>query len=151
MIRIANDTLFTDIVYTDTTFSYSDTTILGYAPQSVKYDSIYYWSVKACNNENECSGWSEYFMYQVIPFESVNNNVINSSISIYPNPSTGSFAILSESEHIKGIRIYDVKGVAVAFERSGEECALTKPVAGTYFVEVSLQGGEKVVKKIVVE
>ena len=44
-----------------------------------------------------------------------------------------------------------MKGASVAFERSGEECTIAKPVAGTYFVEVVLQGGEKVVKKIVVE
>lgn len=151
IVRIAKDSLFTSLVMLDTTTSFTDTTLLGYASQSIGHDSIYYWSVRACNEMYECSRWSDYFLYQVIPFESVGIDLINNSISIYPNPTTGGFTISSESEHIKGVRIYDVKGASAAFERSGGECSLTKPSAGAYFVEVVLQGGEKVVKKIVVE
>lgn len=150
IIQVATDSSFINNVASDTNHSISDTSYL--VPLPLTSNSTYYWRVQACNDVGECSPWSDIESFYYVTNGSVESEAnLQQSISIYPNPTTGSFTISSESEHIKGIRIYDVKGATVAFERSGEQCSLTKPVAGTYFVEVELQGGGKVVKKIVVE
>lgn len=142
-VQVSRDSVFSSVLDSLTT---SDI--------RVEFETIdkgqYFWRVRACN-EIGCGPWSPIWGYSIVHLSIESESLKQHSISIYPNPTTGNFTISSESEHIKGIRIYDVKGAAVAFERSGEGCTIAKPVAGTYFVEVSLQGGEKVVKKIVVE
>ncbi len=150
IIQVAADSSFANISALDTNYSISDTSFL--VPPPLTSNSTYYWKVQACNSDGECSPWSDIESFYYVTNGSVAGETnLQQSISIYPNPTTGSFTISSESEHIKGIRIYDVKGVSVQFERIGEECSLTKPVVGTYFVEVSLNSGAKVVKKVSVE
>lgn len=150
MLQVDSDYYFTNsIILEDTTYSIADTTL---TIADLPMHMMLYWKVRACNSDGECSAWSEVDSFKVYPVLSVHDQVASYiNISIFPNPTTGSFTISSRSKYIKDVRIYDVKGASVAFERSGEECTIAKPVAGTYFVEVVLQGGEKVVKKIVVE
>jgi glucose/arabinose dehydrogenase len=142
--------------YRDSTFAFGSTMLelsdTSLDLETIQFDDTTWWRVRAHRASQNSSEWSSpRRFFRPLLSSPASELESNSPISIYPNPTTGSFTISSESEHIKGIRIYDVKGATVAFERSGEECTLTKPVAGTYFVEVELRGGGKVVKKIVVE
>lgn len=151
-VELAYDMNFSSRILSDTTYAINDTTLLLPSAPTLPPDTLIYWRVQACTNDGECSPWSEVEDFTYVLNTSVDRSPnIEQQISIYPNPTTGSFTISSESEHIKNIRIYDVKGEAVSFVFNGQECSLTKPVSGTYFVEVELQGGAKVAKKIVVE
>jgi glucose/arabinose dehydrogenase len=147
MVQVSDDSTFTSLIDSLITTKIR----VDFTAKLRSTEGQYLWRVRACNDVG-CGPWSPIWGYSLIHLSVESESQKQRSISIYPNPSTGSFTVSSESEHIKDIRIYDVKGAAVAFERSGEEeCSLTRPVAGTYFVEVSLQDGGKVVKKIVVE
>lgn len=117
----------------------------------------YWWRVRACN-ESGCSQWSSNAHFTVTAYSIYDNFDKNSTVTLYPNPTSGSFTISSESEYIKDVRIYDVEGKPLDFSPAMTKfltdkikVTLTKPVSGTYFVEVVLEGGAKVVKKIVVE
>ncbi len=142
--------------HTDSLFGFGHTTLevsdTSFDMEILQFDDTTWWKVQARQGSQNSSEWSSprRFFRAMLSIPSIEIEK-QQSISIYPNPTTGSFTISSESEHIKDIRVYDVKGATVAFERSGEECTIAKPVSGTYFVEVVLSGGEKVVKKIVVE
>lgn len=141
--------------YRDSTFAFGST-VLELSDTSLDYelsvfDDTTWWRVRAHRASQNSSEWSSPRRF-FSPLLSTPSNEIekNSSIFIYPNPSFGSFTLSSEGE-AKSVRIFDVSGRDVSFTMRKDIVILQQPIAGTYFVEVALQGGGKVVKKIVVE
>jgi len=79
------------------------------------------------------------------------NKLNNTSINIFPNPSSGN--IIVEGENIKSIRITDTNGKIIqqlAVTDKIINIDLSKEAKGIYFVNVSTEK-EVVIKKIVVE
>ncbi len=72
------------------------------------------------------------------------------NVLIYPNPSNGSFEISSE-EIITDVKVFDVIGNEVKFEKNGSEIySLQAKRSGIYFVRVNSNNGI-VIKKLIIE
>jgi len=88
----------------------------------------------------------------------VNDIDLNKLVSLYPNPSQGSFHInLSDDLTIENnnfnINVYDITGRRIyhhALTNSNQEIQLNKAQKGVYLVEVS-NGKNKMVKKLIIE
>ncbi len=79
---------------------------------------------------------------------SVNDISIAESISVFPNPTAGSFSIRSSSEY-QSISIYNSLGELVYENKKpskNQEIDLDKQHTGVYFCRVKFEGGEKILK-----
>ena len=84
----------------------------------------------------------------------VKTNDMNQNISIYPNPSNGNFTITNTSEKSVSIEIMDLVGKLVFQSQSAEryiKLDLADVNKGVYFVRITDQSGNKVVKKLVIK
>jgi hypothetical protein len=70
----------------------------------------------------------------ILPFNSVSESVLNSGISVYPNPSSGSFTISKSTNELATLRIISPDGrLIMSYELSETETAIdTKLSAGIY-------------------
>jgi len=88
----------------------------------------------------------------------VNDNELDKLVSLYPNPSQGSFHInLSDDLTVENnnfnINVYDITGRRIynkALTNNNQEVQLSKAQKGVYLVEVS-NGKNKMVKKLIIE
>ena len=77
-----------------------------------------------------------------------------SSISIYPNPSSGVFRIDAGNNKLKEIKVTDVLGRIVLvtnINSSNTTIDLSKETKGVYFIQLSDENNNRVNKKIIIE
>ncbi|NHN26094.1 T9SS type A sorting domain-containing protein [Flavobacterium jejuense] len=85
-------------------------------------------------------------------FETLSNSIvtIDSSVSVYPNPSKGLFTINTNST-IESIEIYDVQGRIVQTKKSNEKSTFVDISSfsnGIYFMKIKSEKGENIEKII---
>ena len=105
--------------------------------------------------EDRCGNSAVYtFVITVVPAtSSVINEIVNSSISIFPNPSNDFILIESKDDNIKGIELYSINGIIIkdleikTKQFTYKTSDLNK---GIYFLKIYMTKGV-VTKKIVVE
>ena len=86
---------------------------------------------------------------QILNTNNFENDNIN--MSIYPNPSNGSFNI-STSENIKSATAFDELGKKIVLENSFDNnFRMSNPKSGIYFVKVTFESGTQTTKKLVME
>ncbi len=61
----------------------------------------------------------------------------SASIALFPNPSSGHFAIQGLDNFPFEVRVFDMKGKQVDYFRENENFKLLNPVTGIYFVEIN--------------
>jgi len=143
-----------DSVITGTT-TYSDTTIITgdvyYLIQIVKTDSCIATSNAKDQTEIYNTSVSNLEEYTGTGIEE--NQLLESSISIYPNPASGNIQVKSEKLKVKSLEIYDMQGKHIksieinSYKTSVDISALAK---GMYFVKAKTENGVAV-KKFVKE
>jgi len=75
----------------------------------------------------------------------------NNSISLYPNPSTGTFS-LSDKNDISGIRVVDLLANEVSIIKLNETTySIGNKTSGIYFVKVTYSSGKEIIKKLIIE
>ena len=91
----------------------------------------------------------ELFKYRD-PSLSIENLELEQMFSIYPNPATHYFSIVTTSE-IKNISVYNLHGKLVkTFEKSQDQYSIKDLTAGLYFVNISTINGA-ITKKVIKE
>lgn len=83
------------------------------------------------------------------------NELASSDLKIYPNPTTGVFTIESKNVSIKKIKIYNLIGEEVRFEvqmkNEKPSIDLSTQSKGVYFVELTDNSGQSIIKKLIVQ
>lgn len=89
---------------------------------------------------------------QVVTCTGVNANIIeNVKVTIYPNPSTGIFAIESNTSEVKNIIVTDVNGKLIEklnTQSQTQTLDIRKYDDGVYFIKVTTLYGDKTMKVI---
>jgi hypothetical protein len=82
----------------------------------------------------------------------IKQNEYDKSISIYPNPSRGTFAISSQDINIENVEIFNVQGQLV-YKKSvkGDKINIEGMNNGLYPVKVTLENGKQVTRIITVK
>ncbi|NOQ72343.1 MAG: T9SS type A sorting domain-containing protein [Crocinitomix sp.] len=78
---------------------------------------------------------------------------LESTFTVYPNPATNHIQI-GYSEIIKTVAIYDLSGQLILIENVGSKNTtlnITDLVKGMYLVQVTLQSGDQIMKKLIKE
>lgn len=125
---------------------------------SIFQDSTW-WRVQVWHGTKNSSEWSLPKRFFIKPKANINKTVdIVNDIAVFPNPSKGSFRVSSKSYPIESIRLLDIRGDQIPinsdalFIASSERFVdLTDVLLGTYFIEVALSSGVKIIKKVLVE
>jgi hypothetical protein len=77
------------------------------------------------------------------------NQIVAASVSVYPNPSNGVFAI-SSTENLKKITAFDILGKEMKINKlSNNQFSIEQ--SGIYFLKIELENGAILNKKIIVE
>ncbi|MBC7884257.1 MAG: T9SS type A sorting domain-containing protein [Saprospiraceae bacterium] len=79
-----------------------------------------------------------------------NHSDLNTSLRLYPNPSSGRFSVSSDVRRTFNICVFDILGNCILDKtplQNEQQIDLSNQAKGMYFVEISA-GGETVVKKI---
>ena len=97
----------------------------------------YYWG----------TGWDMQDCEQVIS-TSIKEFSWQNDISISPNPATSKIYVSSKSSKISHLTILDISGKKI-FQTIETTVPVSEFPHGLYFVEVKLEGGESVIKKII--
>lgn len=71
-------------------------------------------------------------------------------IHIYPNPSKGVF-YWTGTDRVREILIFDVQGRRISFENNLNKIDIAHAQTGVYFVELHLENGSRIIKKISLE
>lgn len=72
---------------------------------------------------------------------SVSENEFSSTVSIFPNPSSGEFVIQSPESIIESIKVYDIMGNLVSQRISGSKSEILKlDDSGMYFIRAEVNG-----------
>ncbi len=86
---------------------------------------------------------------------SVNNNIKDNNISLYPNPTSSNITILSDNNQIESVEIIDVTGKILLTPQIIHSTEVSVPVdllqAGIYFARVSTSLGISSIKFILIE
>ncbi|MFT4644379.1 MAG: putative acyl esterase [Planctomycetota bacterium] len=82
--------------------------------------------------------------------ESAINDMVSSEISIFPNPSKGSVAIVTDLE-IKQLAVFNVLGEQIIFELDENLLKLSSVESGIYFIRIQTENNYILTEKIVVE
>lgn len=72
------------------------------------------------------------------------------SISVYPNPSTGTFSFSNELK-ISTIKAFDVLGREVSIMQLNETSYTLSDKKGIYYLKLTTTGGQPAIKKIIIE
>jgi len=100
---------------------------------------------------NGCSG-TAYFVLDVDACTGINEqNNVNNSILVYPNPSTGTFKIGANGVEISTIEVFDVTGRLItsdAVKNNSAEINLSHLSDGVYSLKVSTGANVKYIKVI---
>jgi hypothetical protein len=59
-------------------------------------ETVYYWKVRAVTGLDS-SGWSATWMFKTEGYFGIDDKLTEQSVNIYPNPSTGEFAVTINS------------------------------------------------------
>ncbi len=77
------------------------------------------------------------------------NQFVETSISVYPNPSNGVFAI-ETTETINSIKAFDILGKEISVKTTSNKQFLIEK-SGIYFLKIELENGSVLNKKVIVE
>ncbi|GEM_PF-5176722 len=77
------------------------------------------------------------------------NQFVAASVSVYPNPSNGVFAI-SSTENLKKITAFDVLGKEISVNKTVNN-QFSIEQSGIYFLKIELENGTVLNKKVIVE
>jgi len=86
-------------------------------------------------------------------FSGIKENLFESMVSVYPNPSNGTFEIISEKSKVKGLEVYDMYGKKLYAEQLfyPKNVVLNLNLSdGIYFLRI-ISDKEIAVKKIVIQ
>ena len=100
-------------------------------------------------NQSEIIG--DFFEKYCSVTTSLNDNMMNNSFNVYPNPSNGSITVRGNSD-LKGLNIYDTFGRVIYIkEIDTQSTRLNISIPGVYFIEVINRNGTKSIKRLVVQ
>ncbi|MCU0392227.1 MAG: immunoglobulin domain-containing protein [Thermoflexibacter sp.] len=117
---------------------------------TVTESGIYYVRI---TDENGCRSFSAQYNHRLV---SVEEDLTNQAIKVYPNPTQNKLTIEAGKERIKEIRLYEISGKYVKTDienlQQGKKCILdlTSLAIGVYMVEIHTHQGtiwRKVVKE----
>jgi hypothetical protein len=91
----------------------------------------------------------EGMVYRIIPssINSVNNNLLQSQVKMYPNPSSGVVYIDSKI-NLEEVKVFTITGKEVLISLNTNKIDISELPPGMYFVELITPQGEKVLKKV---
>lgn len=101
------------------------------------------------NESHVLSGWDATVTCELKSV--LNNREINpKEFNIFPIPNNGVFTINTVEEDVGSIKIFNVNGVSVQFEKNQSgQISITNPVSGIYFLKIETGKGVLVRKLIV--
>ncbi len=79
---------------------------------------------------------------------------LNEAVTIYPNPSSGNFTVINSTESLVSIEVMDLVGKIVMTSQSKEKnirLDMESANKGIYFVQITNQAGNKIVRKLVIK
>lgn len=85
----------------------------------------------------------------------INENFVESVISIYPNPVVNGELTIESDEEIESVKIIDITGKVVDYtqtttQRGSLKLIIDEGLSGFFFVNVSLSSGQGITKKILI-
>ena len=88
------------------------------------------------------------------PCTGIQSYIDNSSVNVFPNPSSGQFEITSENADIKSVEVYDMLGEKVYSSqisnlKSQISLDLSDKSAGIYFLRLKTNKGTSVTKIVI--
>lgn len=75
----------------------------------------------------------------------------NIEATIFPNPTNGVCQIAMNGEEIKSIRTFSAMGIFLAESKRSNNIDLSNLETGIYFLELTLENGERIIKRILKE
>ena len=85
----------------------------------------------------------------------VENNEINPSFSVYPNPNYGAFSLRGIPQNADKIEIYNHIGQLVYTENAASketiDINLSNKAAGLYMISISLTDNNRINQKVIVQ
>ena len=101
-----------------------------------------------CNGSKSINSANTYSFYGMFDTETVGlKELESSSLSVYPNPTTGKITI--ESSNVERIEIYNLSGVLIQ-STNNKEINLSQEAKGIYFVKLITKSGTTT-EKIILE
>lgn len=110
--------------------------------RDVSKNKAYEWVGNYSNNPDICSPISS-------PLLSNNNEIEESSLEIFPNPSSGLFNIKGNIHNLSGLAIFNTFGNKVFEEKKiSTQIDLSRLPSGMYFLSLELETGGRITERI---
>jgi len=90
----------------------------------------------------------DYALYGEVPLLSVASNNFN-YFSIYPNPVSDILHVKGTIQNTKTVTIYSLSGQKINSNMAGGKIDVSEMRTGLYFIEITLESGEKQVQKFI--
>lgn len=120
-------------------------------PTSVTYTSAGQYTITLVAS-NACNSATTTSVVNII-FAGLENNNLNNSVLVWPNPSSGKIIIDNNTNELMDVSIYSLEGRRVYYKNKvakGEELNINKLVSGLYTIEIKV--GDKITNtKLVIE
>lgn len=114
---------------------------------------LYTYTVTATHNSTRCSNTATHLVL-VNDTVGVEDFIIETNITLFPNPTEGVVNVRSDRAVISEIEIYNMMGKLVRRENVGDVQTLldlSNAAPGTYILQMKLQSGDAVRKKLIVK
>ena len=146
-IQYTTDSNFVSMVYTQNT---SDTFLLI---GGLDFETDYFWHVKAVSSVITNSSWCDSWKFTTMNDVSVNENLYNDYLTVYPNPTSNFLNIQSNNfSTLEGIQVFDVFGTKIFEEYNIDKYLhtinLNNLKSGIYFLNIIV--GDKIYTRKIV-
>lgn len=144
---------------------WEETGLLGYWDIGIFYQSVIDCKNVLCFESKQfshkydvtCSKVNWYILKNCFSYSSmaVENNEINPSFSVYPNPNYGAFSLRGIPQNADKIEIYNHIGQLVYTENAASketiDINLSNKAAGLYMISISLTDNNRINQKVIVQ
>jgi hypothetical protein len=121
----------------------------SYAINSLSHQTTYFVRIRTlCQNNTIASNWSDTIQFTTA-FDVLNEDINLAEISIYPNPSNGTFIIKSADK--AKVEIFSVNGVLVKSLNITGTSEVILDKKGTYLLRLTKEDGKSSTKQVIIK